>query len=185
MVKWLRAPTFFALIAAAVVAGWASSSVTVAVAASSSPSPTPTPVPTPFMELAKIPDGTWQVIIQERDISYSKMTLKAAGTTITGTWSPDKKTTYFVTGIRDGARLKLDLKTSNADDATVVGKIDATLDGIADMFGTITINGVEKPFQGAQHSRVPPPVDTASPVPGATQPGGYPGQPGGSGYPGH
>jgi len=189
MFKRLRATVFFALIAAAVIAGWVSGSVTTAVAAPPSPSPTPTPVPTPFMELALIPNGTWQIIIQERDIQYSKMTLKAVGTGITGTWSPNKKTNYFVSGTRDGARLRLDLKMSDAADAPVVGKIDATLDGIADMFGTITINGVDKPFQGAQHSRVPPPVDSASPAPGqggppgGTQPGGtYPGQPG-SGYP--
>ena len=190
MLKRLRATVFFALIAGAVIAAWASGSVTAAIAAPPASSPTPTPVPTPFMELALIPNGTWQIIIQERDIQYSKMTLKAVGNGITGTWSPDKHTNYFVSGIRDGARLKLDLKTSAAADAPVVGKIDATLDGIADMFGTITINGVDKPFQGAQHSRVPPPVDSASPAPGqggqpgGQQPGGsYPGQPGQPGYP--
>ena len=179
------------LLAAAMVTGFASSAIGIASAALPSPSPTPTPVPTPFMELALIPNGTWQIIIEDKDIQYSKMTLKADGTSIVGTWSPDKKTTYSLSGIRDGAHLKLDIKSSDATDANVIGKIDATLDGIADMFGTITMNGVEKPFQGAQHSRVPPPVD-ASPqpgqpppgAPGAPQPGGYPGGPQ-PGYPPH
>jgi hypothetical protein len=127
------------------------------------------------MELALIPNGTWDVIIQGREIQYSKMKLKADGTAITGVWSVDRKTTYIVSGIRDGAHLKLDLKASTAPDAPLVGKIDATLDGIADMYGLITVNGVDMPFQGAQHTRVPPPVDNGSPVPGQ-QPGG-PGMP--------
>ncbi len=44
---------------------------------------------------------------------------------------------------------------------------DATIDGIADMVGTVTIGKVETPFQGAQHSRVPPPVEPSTP-PNAT-----------------
>ena len=185
MLNRLRGSAFFALLTAALLAGWASSTLTSALAAPAA-SPTPTPVPTPFMELAMIPNGTWQIIIEDKDISYSKMTLKVAadGTTINGTWGPDKHTNYVVSGVRDGAHLKLDVKSSAAADAQVLGKIDATLDGIADMFGTITLNGVEKPFQGAQHTRVPPPVD-ASPNPGGAPgvPGGgtspsYPGQPG-------
>ncbi|MBV8223154.1 MAG: hypothetical protein JO293_07305 [Candidatus Eremiobacteraeota bacterium] len=181
MMKRLRGAALFALFAAAMIAGLASRTMIAASAAQPSPSPTPTPVPTPFMELALIPNGTWQVIIQDKDIQYSKMTLKADGASVTGTWSPDKKSNYYLAGARDGNRLKLDIHTSNAADAPVVGKLEATLDGIADMFGTITLNGVEKPFQGAQHSRVPPPVDTSSPNPGQ-QPGGA--NPGGAGYPG-
>jgi hypothetical protein len=184
MVTRIQGFAFAGLVALALAAGWATTSVTVARAAAP-PSATPTPVPTPFMELALIPNGRWQIIIEEKDIQYSWMTLKADGTTVAGTWSPDKKTNYIVSGVREGAHLKLDIKSSNAPDATVVGKVDATLDGIADMFGTITINGVEKPFQGAQHTRVPPPVDSSSPGPGGGGvPGGGPGGPGGGGYPG-
>lgn len=182
MMKRLRGAAFFALIAAAMIAGLVSRSTISAFAAQPSPSPTPTPVPTPFMELALIPNGTWEIIIQDKDISYSKMTLKADGNSISGTWAPDKKNSYYLTGVRDGGHLKLDIRSSNATDATVVGKIDATLDGIADMFGTITLNGVDKPFQGAQHSRVPPPVDSSSPNPGQNPGGAGPGP--GGGYPG-
>jgi hypothetical protein len=139
-------------------------------------------VPTPYLELELIPNGTWQIIIQGRDIQYSSMRLKAAGTAITGTWTIDKKTSYVVNGVRDGTHLKLDLKTSDAQDAAVIGKVDATLDGIADMFGIITLNGLDMPFQGAQHSRVPPPVDAASSAPGGQQGPSGPGMPGG-GYP--
>ncbi|MBV8172617.1 MAG: hypothetical protein JO219_11875 [Candidatus Eremiobacteraeota bacterium] len=188
MVKRFRDAALLVLLAAAIFAGFVSSAIGIAAAAPPSPSPTPTPVPTPFMELALIPNGTWQVIIEDKDIQYSKMTLKTDGNSISGTWSPDKKTTYLLSGLRDGAHLKLDIKSSDATDATVIGKVDATLDGIADMFGTITLNGVEKPFQGAQHSRVPPPVDASpqpgqQPQPGAPNGGGYPGQPGQPGYP--
>lgn len=171
-----------ALGAAALLAGLSVRSFQVAVAAPPSPSPTPTPVPTPYMALEVIPNGTWEVIIQGReDPSYSKMHLKAAGTTITGVWNFDKKTAYVISGLRDGAHLKLDIKSSDAQDAQVIGKIDATLDGIADMYGTITLNGKDMPFQGAQHTRVPAPVENASSapsnpsVPGPGIPGpGYP-----------
>ena len=176
----LRYLGLFALAAAAAIAGWSTAATRIAVAAPPSPSPTPTPVPTPYMALEVIPNGTWDVIIQGRDIQYSKMTLKAAGTAITGVWNVDRRTKYVVAGTRDGAHLKLDLKASDAQDASVVGKIDAVLDGIADMFGTITLNGKDMPFQGAQHGRVPPPVDNGTPNPNV--PGGPPG-PGGPGYP--
>src|SRR5215472_12817375 len=139
----------------------------VAAAAKATPSPSPTPVPTPYMALELIPNGTWMIIMQARDITYSTMKLKADGTNISGKWDFDKKTSYFVAGTRDGSHLKLDLRLDAKTDSNVVGKIDATLDGIADMFGTITMNGVETPFQGAQHSRVPAPVDTG-PVAGPT-----------------
>jgi len=138
--------------------------------------PTPTPVPTPYMALEVIPNGTWEVIIEGHgDPMYSKMRLQAAGTAITGVWNFDKKTAYVISGLRDGAHLKLDIKLSDAQDSQVVGKIDATLDGIADMFGIITLNGKDMPFQGAQHTRVPAPVENASSAP--SNPGG-PGVPG-------
>jgi hypothetical protein len=156
---------YAALTAAALLAGLCVNPAhfAVAVAAPPSPTPTPTPVPTPYMALELIPNGTWEIIIQGRgDPSYSKMRLKANGTAINGVWNFDKKTTYVISGVRDGAHLKLDIKPSDAPDIDPVGKIDATLDGIADMFGTITLNGVDMPFQGAQHSRVPGPVEAAS-----------------------
>jgi len=139
-----------------------------AAASKASPSPSPTAIPTPFMALDLIPNGTWMVIMQARDISYSTMKLKATGTSISGKWDLDKKSSYFVTGTRDGSHLKLDLRAGDKPDSSVVGKIDATLDGIADMFGIITLNGVDTPFQGAQHSRVPAPVDTGGPAAGPT-----------------
>lgn len=179
MFSRLRNAALLALIAATLVAAAGTASTVVAVAAQPKESPTPTPVPTPYLALELIPNGTWQIIIQGRDIQYSTMKLKAAGTAITGMWTIDKKTSYVVNGVRDGTHLKLDLKASDAQDAAVVGKVDATLDGIADMFGIITLNGLDMPFQGAQHSRVPPPVDAASPGPGQNPsgsgvPGGYP-----------
>jgi hypothetical protein len=180
MLSRLRNAALLALIAATLIAGAGTASTLVAVAAQPKESPTPTPVPTPYLALELIPNGTWQIIIQGRDIQYSSMKLKAAGTAITGLWTIDKKTAYVVNGVRDGTHLKLDLKTSDAQDAAVVGKVDATLDGIADMFGIITLNGLDMPFQGAQHSRVPAPVDAGSPAPGGQGPpgsglpGGYP-----------
>jgi len=183
MYSRLRNAALLALTAAIIAAGVGSASTLTAVAAQPKESPTPTPVPTPYLALELIPNGTWQIIIQGRDIEYSSMKLKAAGTAITGLWTLDKKTAYVVAGVRDGTHLKLDLKASDAQDAAIVGKVDATLDGIADMFGIITLNGIDHPFQGAQHSRAPPPVD-ANPQPnGGQQPGGsQPGAPG-PGYP--
>ena len=126
-----------------------------------SPSPSPTNPPTPYMALEDIPNGTWLVIEQTpQDISYSSMKLKDVGTTITGSWDHGRKK-YVLEGKRDGSHLKLDIKTNDAA-ATAVGKVDATIDGIADMYGTITLNGVDTPFQGAQHSRVPPPVEPST-----------------------
>jgi hypothetical protein len=181
MVLRLRNAVLFALVCATLVTAAGTVSSRVAVAAQPKESPTPTPVPTPYLALELIPNGTWQIIIQGRDIQYSTMKLKAAGTAITGMWTIDKKTSYVVNGVRDGTHLKLDLKASDAQDAAVIGKVDATLDGIADMFGIITLNGLDMPFQGAQHSRVPPPVDAPNSAPGG-QPAGGPGVPGG-GYP--
>jgi hypothetical protein len=176
----LRNAVLSGLVCAALVAAAGTASSRVAIAAQPKESPTPTPVPTPYLALELIPNGTWQIIVQGRDIQYSTMKLKATGTTITGMWTLDKKTAYVVNGVRDGQRLRLDLKASDAQDAAVVGKVDATLDGIADMFGIITLNGLDMPFQGAQHSRVPPPVDSTGVAPGgqppsgAGMPGGYP-----------
>ena len=137
-------------------------------AAAPSPSPSPTPVPTPYMALEQIPNGTWDIIMQGRDqITYSTMKLRASGpsgTTINGTWIYNKKTTYGIAGTRNGSKLKLDVKASTKADAATIGKVDATIDGIADMIGSITLNGVETVFQGAQHSRVPAPVETREPA---------------------
>lgn len=119
------------------------------------------------MPVEQVANGTWDVIMQGREVSYSSMKLTDVGTTVNGVWKFDKKTTYTVSGTREGPHLKLDIKRADKADA-VVGSIDATIDGIADMFGTITLGGVDTPFQGAQHSRVPPPVES-SPVPGATR----------------
>ena len=97
------------------------------------------------------------------------MKLKDVGNTVSGVWIEDKKTVYVLNGKRDGTHLTLDV-ASQATPSTVIGKIDADIDGIADMVGTITIdkspfNGA--PFQAAQHARVPPPPE-ASPTPNAT-----------------
>lgn len=153
------------LILVALVALWAApgpSSRSLAKPAPS-PSPSPTAVPTPYMPVEQVPNGTWEVIMQPQNnnITYSHMKLVDVGTTVTGTWQYDKKTVFKVTGTRDGSHLKLDLKRADKPDV-VAGTIDATIDGIADMFGTITLGGIETPFQGAQHSRVPPPVEATS-----------------------
>ncbi|PZR68240.1 MAG: hypothetical protein DLM63_04285 [Solirubrobacterales bacterium] len=114
------------------------------------------------MPVEQVANGTWQVIMQTRDnITYSSMKLVNVGTKITGTWQFDRKTLFNLTGTRDGSHLKLDLKRADKPDA-VAGSIDAVIDGIADMFGIITLGGVETPFQGAQHSRVPPPVEATT-----------------------
>jgi hypothetical protein len=130
-----------------------------------SPSPSPTTPPTPYMPVEQVTNGTWEIIMQPRDDypSYSSMRLTDAGGKISGVWQYDKKTTYIVTGTRDGSHLKLDIKLADRPDAPV-GSIDAVIDGIADMFGTISLHGKDTPFQGAQHSRVPPPVE-ATPGP--------------------
>ncbi|MBC5823370.1 MAG: hypothetical protein GIW99_06255 [Candidatus Eremiobacteraeota bacterium] len=133
-------------------------------AAPPSPSPSPTQVPTPYMALEQVPNGTWDVIMQGRDISYSTMKLSDVGTTISGSWSFDKKTKYVISGTREGSHLKLDIKVGDRLEGASVGRIDATIDGIADMFGTITLHAIDTPFQAAQHSRVPQPIDTNGPT---------------------
>lgn len=127
-----------------------------------SPSPSPTTAPTPYMPVEQVVNGTWEIILQPRgNISYSSMKLADVGTSVTGVWKYDKRTSYIVTGSRDGSHLKLDIKKTDKADAPV-GSIDAIIDGIADMYGTVTLNGVDVPFTGAQHSRVPPPVEATS-----------------------
>lgn len=114
------------------------------------------------MPLDQIPNGKWLIIEQPPGLpEYSSMILTDVGTTITGEWRHEK-TVYYVNGTRQGSKMTLDLKTSKDPNAASVGKIAATLDGIADMFGLITLNGKDTPFQGAQHARVPPPVEPAS-----------------------
>jgi hypothetical protein len=135
-----------------------------------SPSASPTNPPTPYMPPDQATNGIWDVILQNADnsISYSTMKLKDDGTTVTGVWLYDKKTVYEITGTRDGTHLTLTLK-NQANPPVSVGTIDATIDGIADMVGTITLGGVDTPFQGAQHARVPPPPEsTPGPQPTET-----------------
>jgi hypothetical protein len=132
-----------------------------------SPSESPTAVPTPFMPLDEVPNGSWDVIEQTyTSVIYSKMTLKESGDTITGSWIIDKNTVYALVGSRQGAHLTLQIMSKSTPDATVLGKMDADIDGIADMIGLITLGtGDPIAFQGAQHGRVPPPVDAGTPAP--------------------
>ncbi|MDQ6768136.1 MAG: hypothetical protein M3Z41_10045 [Candidatus Eremiobacteraeota bacterium] len=134
-----------------------------------SPSPSPTNPPTPYMDPEQVTNGTWDVIMQKegQDPSYSTMKLKDVGTTVSGVWIADRKTVYDLKGKRDGKHLILDISNQGKPDV-VVGKIDAEIDGIADIVGTLTLGKVDTPFQAAQHSRVPPPVE-ASPRPNATR----------------
>lgn len=139
-----------------------------------SPSPSPTNPPTPYMAPEAVTNGTWDVILQleGRDPSYSTMKLKDVGNTVSGVWIADKKTVYVLSGKRDGTHITLDI-ASQAKPDTVIGKLDADIDGIADMVGTITIDKASTPlnsapFQAAQHARVPPPVEAspgANPTP--------------------
>jgi hypothetical protein len=133
---------------------------TPAVAARSSPKPSPTTPPTPSMTFDEIPNGTWLVILQPIGLPiYSDMTLKDDGTTVTGSWKYDSKTTYMLAGTRDGSHIKLALKPKAQPDAAPVGSMDITIDTYADMFGSVTVGKLtDMPFTAAQHSRVPPPV---------------------------
>lgn len=130
-----------------------------------SPSPSPTNPPTPYMPPDQVTNGTWDIILQMegRDPTYSTMKLTDVGDTVTGVWIADRRTVYPLSGKRDGKHLLLDIKDPKKPGA-VVGKIDADIDGIADIVGVLTLGGVDTPFQAAQHSRVPPPVE---PSPGA------------------
>jgi hypothetical protein len=137
-----------------------------ALAAAATPSASPTTAPTPYMPLEEIPNGNWDVIEQGyTSIEYSRMVLREVGDTVTGTWYVDSKTTYVLNGSRDGSHLALDIKSTAKPDATVVGKMEADIDGIADMVGLITMGQNQIAFQGAQHGRVPPPVDASTPAP--------------------
>ncbi|HEY7993570.1 MAG TPA: hypothetical protein VID24_05135 [Candidatus Eremiobacteraceae bacterium] len=139
---------------------------TTAVAAAATPQPSPTAAPTPYMPLEEIPNGNWDVIEQGyASIQYSRMVLRETGNTVTGTWFVDGKTTYVLDGSRDGSHLTLQIKAAAKPDATVVGKMEADIDGIADMVGLITMGQNQIAFQGAQHGRVPPPVDQSTPAP--------------------
>ena len=133
------------------------------------PTPSPTTAPTPYMPLEEVPNGNWDVIEQGyASVQYSRMTLKEVGDAVTGTWYVDSKTAYALDGSRDGAHLTLQIKNSAKPDAAVVGKMEADIDGIADMVGSITLGPLEIAFQGAQHGRVPPPVEASTPAPEAT-----------------
>jgi len=136
------------------------------VAAAATPEPSPTTAPTPYMPLEEIPNGNWDVIEQGyASIEYSRMVLREIGNTVTGTWYADGKTTYVLDGSRDGSHLTLQIKSAAKPDAAVVGKMEADIDGIADMVGLITMGQNQIAFQGAQHGRVPPPVDQSTPAP--------------------
>jgi hypothetical protein len=162
-----RLALFIAIMAAAVTAT-ATHQNAVAKPAPS-PSPSPTNPPTPYMAPEQVTNGVWDVIMQMtgQDPTYSTMKLKDVGDAVTGVWIADKKTTYNLSGKRDGKHLVLDIRNASKPD-TVVGKLDAEIDGIADIVGLITIGTVETPFQAAQHSRVPPPIEV-SPAPNATR----------------
>ena len=161
-VRW-RLVLMLAVIALAVIATGTHHSALAKPAPS--PSPSPTNPPTPYMAPEDVTNGTWDVIMQSqgKDPTYSTMKLKDVGDKVTGVWIADKRTTYNLSGKRDGKHLALDIMSPSKPD-TVVGKIDADIDGIADIVGTLKLGDVETPFQAAQHSRVPPPVE---PSPGA------------------
>lgn len=165
---WRTAAVMFvcAAVAAIGLVGRPSGSSAEAAAATPRPSPSPTTAPTPYMPLEEIPNGSWDVIEQGyAGIQYSRMTLKEVGDSVTGMWYVDKNTTYALDGQRQGAHITLQIKAASKPDATVVGKIEADIDGIADMVGLITIGPTEVAFQGAQHGRVPPPVEASTPAP--------------------
>ena len=96
---------------------------------------------------------------------YSDMTLKDDGTIVTGVWKYDPKTSYLLSGTRDGSHIKLDLKPAAKPDSAPVGSMDITIDTYADMFGSVTVGALtDMPFTAAQHSRIPPAVsDTPAP----------------------
>jgi hypothetical protein len=142
----------------------------IAAAPAPSPKASPTNPPTPFMALDQIPNGSWEVIEQTyATVAYSRMTLKEVGNSVTGTWYRDKNTVYALDGLRQGAHLALQIKATAKPDATVLGKMEADIDGIADMVGSITLGPIVISFQGAQHGRVPAPIDNnTTPAPDAS-----------------
>ena len=131
-----------------------------------SPSPSPTAEPTPSMTFDEIPNGTWLMILQPVGLPvYSDMTLKDDGTIVTGSWKFDPKTTYLLSGTREGSHIKLDLKPAAKPDSAPVGTMDITIDTYADMFGSVTVGALtDMPFTAAQHSRIPPPI-SSTPAP--------------------
>jgi len=133
---------------------------------SPSPTPSPTAPPTPSMTFDEIPNGTWLMILQPIGLPvYSDMTLKDDGTIVTGSWKFDPKTTYLLSGTREGSHIKLDLKPAAKPDSAPIGSMDITIDTYADMFGSVTVGKLtDMPFTAAQHSRVPPPV-SSTPAP--------------------
>jgi hypothetical protein len=112
------------------------------------------------MTFDEIPNGTWLIILQPVGLPiYSDMTLKDSGTVVTGSWKFDSKTTYVLSGTRDGSHIKLALKPLLKPDGAQVGTMDITIDTYADMFGSVTVGALtDMPFTAAQHSRIPPPV---------------------------
>jgi hypothetical protein len=129
-------------------------------------SPTPTAPPTPSMTFDEIPNGTWLMILQPVGLpEYSDMTLKDDGTIVTGVWKYDPKTSYLLSGTRDGSHIKLDLKAATMPSSAPIGSMDITIDTYADMFGSVTVGKMtDMPFTAAQHSRIPPAVsDTPAP----------------------
>ncbi len=109
----------------------------------------------------QVTNGVWEVIMQGDEYTYSTMKLKDEGDKVSGVWLYDNRTVYQLSGTRKDTHLDLQITRPGAT-PTVIGSIDATLDGIADMVGTITLGGKAVPFQGAQHSRVPPPVEPST-----------------------
>ena len=165
---WRTATIMFGCAAFAAALITLRSGGSIAIASAATPAPSPTTAPTPYMPLEQIPNGNWDVIEQSfNGILYSRMTLKEVGESVTGVWFFDSKTTYNLEGQRQGAHLTLQIK-STTPEAPVVGKMEADIDGIADMVGLITIGPIEVAFQGAQHGRVPPPVPADTPAPNAS-----------------
>ncbi|MBC5824389.1 MAG: hypothetical protein GIW99_10420 [Candidatus Eremiobacteraeota bacterium] len=98
--------------------------------------------------------GSWEVIMQGGSISYSTITLDRTGKQLDGLWLYDKRTTYRVSGTQAGSKIRLQIRGSAGAGEKAIGRIDASMDGTADMVGTITLAGAETPFQGSQHSRI-------------------------------
>ena len=165
---WRAAALTLCFVVAAFAAGMGIRGVSAPAAARTRPSPSPSPTapPTPSMTFDEIPNGTWLMILQPVGLPiYSDMTLQDDGTTVTGSWKYDSKTTYALSGTRDGSHIKLALKPAAKPDAAAIGSMDITIDSYADMFGSVTVGAItDMPFTAAQHSRIPPPV-SSTPAP--------------------